>query len=136
MFCFCLCFSFLRVNNCFWCLFAYLSVVVQLPSHDRLFATPWTSAYQASLFFTIPWSLLKFMSVELVMLSNHLVLCHPLLLFLLSVFTVIKFFSKESKHSRSLCNILYSIRFYCHHQTHPQLAVISTLAQPLHSFWS
>ena len=53
-------------------------------------------AYQASLIFTIPWSLLKFMSNELVMLSNHLILCHPLLLFLPSVFTIIKVFSKES----------------------------------------
>ena len=43
-------------------------------------ATPWTAARQASLSFTISWSLLKFMSIALVMASNHLVLCHPLLL--------------------------------------------------------
>ena len=43
------------------------------------FATPWTAACQASLSFTISWSLLKFMSSELEMPSNHLVLCHPLL---------------------------------------------------------
>ena len=57
----------------------------QLLSHVRLFTTPWTSAYQASLSFTISWSLLKLRSIELVMPSNHLVLCHPLL-FLPSIF--------------------------------------------------
>ena len=53
---------------------------VQLLSHVRLFATPWTAAHQASLSITNPQSLLKFMSIELVMLSNHLILCRPLLL--------------------------------------------------------
>ena len=43
-------------------------------------STPWTIACQAPLFSTISWSVLKFMSIELVMLSNHLILCHPLLL--------------------------------------------------------
>ena len=46
----------------------------------QLFATPWTGARQASLSLTISWSLLKLVSIELVMPSNHLVLCHPLLL--------------------------------------------------------
>ena len=46
----------------------------------RVFATPRTAAHQASLSFTIPWSLLKLMSTESVMPSNHLILCHPLLL--------------------------------------------------------
>ena len=55
-------------------------VVVQSLSHVRLFVTPWTAACQASLSFTISRSLLKFMSVKLIMLSNHLILCHPLLL--------------------------------------------------------
>ena len=54
--------------------------VVQSLSHVGLFATPWTAARQASLSFTIPRSLLKFMSIELVMISNHVILCHPLLL--------------------------------------------------------
>ena len=45
--------------------------VVQLLSHVRLFVTTWTAAHLASLFFTISWSLLKLMSIELVMLSNH-----------------------------------------------------------------
>ena len=54
--------------------------VVQSLSHVRLFVTPWTSAHQASLSFTVSWSLLKLMSIESVMLSNHLILCCPLLL--------------------------------------------------------
>ena len=54
-------------------------VVIQLLSHVQLFATPWTAACQASLSFTISLSLLKHMSIEPVMLSNHLILCRPLL---------------------------------------------------------
>ena len=61
-----------------------------------LFSTyPWTAAFQASLSFTISQSLLKLMSVELVMPSNHLILCHPLL-FLPSIFASIRIFSNES----------------------------------------
>ena len=60
-----------------------------------LFMTPWTAARQASLSFTISWSLLKLMSIESVMPSNHLVLCHPLLL-LPSIFPRIRVFSNES----------------------------------------
>ena len=56
------------------------TVVVESLSPIQLFATPWTAAHQASLSFTISQSLLKLMSIELVMLSNHLILCHPLLL--------------------------------------------------------
>ena len=48
---------------------------VQLLSHVRLFSTPWTAARQASLSITNAWSLLKLMSIELVMPSNHLMLC-------------------------------------------------------------
>ena len=59
--------------------------VVQLLSRVGLFPTPWTAARQASLSITNSWSLLKLMSIELVMPSNHLILCHPLLL-LLSIF--------------------------------------------------
>ena len=61
----------------------------------RLFATPWTAAQQASLFFSISQSFLKLMSVESVMPSNHLILCHPLLL-LPSIFPSIRVFSNES----------------------------------------
>ena len=50
---------------------------VQLLSQARLFATPWTAARQASLFITSSWSLLKLMSIESVMPSNHLILCCP-----------------------------------------------------------
>ena len=68
---------------------------VQLLSHVRLFATPWTAACQASLSITNSWSLPKFMSIEPVMPSSHLILCHPLLL-LPSIFPSIKVFSNES----------------------------------------
>ena len=56
--------------------------------------TPWTAAGQASLSFTISWSLPKFMPIELMMPSNHLILCHPLLL-LLSIFPSIRVLSSE-----------------------------------------
>ena len=68
--------------------------VVQLLSHVWLFVTPWTAARQTSLSFTISQSLLKLMSIELVMPSKHLILCHPLLL-LPSVFPNIRVFSNE-----------------------------------------
>ena len=57
--------------------------------------TPWTALHQDSLSFTISQSLLKLMSIELVMPSNHLILCHPLLL-LPSIFPSIRVFSNES----------------------------------------
>ena len=69
--------------------------VVQLLSQVQLFATPWTAACQASLSFTISQSLLKLMFIELMMLSNHLILCHSLLL-LSSIFPSIMVFSNES----------------------------------------
>ena len=75
--------------------FAFVVVVVQSLCHVWLFATPWTAACQASQSFTISWSLLKLMSIESVMPSNHLILCCPLLL-LSSVFPSIKGFSNES----------------------------------------
>ena len=68
---------------------------VQLLNCVWLLVTPWTAACQASLSITNSRSLLKFMSIELVMSSNHLILCHPLLL-LLSIFPNIKVFSNES----------------------------------------
>ena len=66
-------------------------VVVQLLRHVWLFATPWTAACQASLQFTISWSLLKPMSIKPVMPSNHLILCCSLLL--PSVFPSLRVFS-------------------------------------------
>ena len=68
---------------------------VQLPSHVWLFETPWTAACQTSLSITNSLSLLKLTSFELVMPSNHLILCH-LLLLLPSIFPNIRVFSKES----------------------------------------
>ena len=55
-------------------------VIIQLLSHVQLFGTSWTAAHQASLSFSTSWSLLKLMSVDPVMPSNHLILYHPLLL--------------------------------------------------------
>ena len=68
---------------------------VQSLSRVQLFATPWTTAGQTSLFITNFWNLLKLVSIELVMPSNHLILCHPLLL-LSSIFSSIRVFSNES----------------------------------------
>ena len=68
---------------------------VRLLSHVWLSETPCTAALQASLSITNSWTLLKLMSIELVMPSNHLILCHPLLL-LPSVSPSIRVFSKES----------------------------------------
>ena len=68
---------------------------VQSLSHVRLFVTLWTAARQASLSITNSWSLLKFMSIESVMPSNHLILFHPLFLLPL-IFPSIRVFSKES----------------------------------------
>ena len=69
-------------------------VVLQSLNHVWLFVTPWTAACQASLSFTISRRLLKLMSIELVMPSNHLILYHPFL-FLPSVFPRIRIFSNE-----------------------------------------
>ena len=68
---------------------------VQLLIHVQLFETPWTAVLQAYLSFTIFRSLLKLTSIESAMPSNHLILCHPLLL-LPSVFPSIRVFSNES----------------------------------------
>ena len=75
---------------------------VQSLSHVRLFATPWSAACQASLSITNSWSLLKLMSIESVMPSNHHILCHPLFLppsnFPASgSFTMSRFFSSGSQ---------------------------------------
>ena len=69
--------------------------IVQSLSHVRLLATPWIAARRANLSFTIPQSLLKLMSIESVMPSNHLILCCPLLP-LPSIFPSIRVFSNES----------------------------------------
>ena len=79
------------------CLNCNIVVVVQVLSCVWLFATPWTTALQASLSFTNSWNLLKLMSTESVLPFYHLVLCHPLLL-LPSIFPSIRVFSNESAH--------------------------------------
>ena len=78
----------------FDCLFMCIYSVVQLLSCIWLFVTPWTAVYQASLSSPIIRSLLKFMSIDLVILSNHFILCH-LLLLLPSVFPSIRVFSNK-----------------------------------------
>ena len=78
--------SFIHFSSCY----CRCSVV----SRVRLFATPWTAAGQAPLSFTISQILLKLMSIELSMLSNHLILCRPLFL-LSSIFPIIRIFSNE-----------------------------------------
>ena len=80
-----------------------IMLVVLLLSCVRLFVTPWIAAHsiaawhssQAPLSFTLSWTLLKLMSTESVMLSNHLILCHPFLL-LPSVFPSLRVFAIES----------------------------------------
>ena len=77
------------------CQWLSVSHSVQSLSRVRLFATPWTAAHQASLSITNSWSPPKPMTIELVMPSSHLILCHPLLL-LPSIFPSIRVFSNES----------------------------------------
>ena len=80
-------------------------------SHIQLFATPWTAAHQAFLYFTVFQSLLRLRSIESMMPSNHLILCRPLL-FLPSVFTSIRVFASESApHIRwpKFCSFSFSI---------------------------
>ena len=84
----------LPLGSLFLWLRSQVIFVVHLLSRVRIFATPCT-ACQASMSFTISWSLLKLMSTESVMPFNHLVLCHPLLL-LPSIFPSIRVFSNES----------------------------------------
>ena len=82
---------------------------VWLLSHVQVFATPWTAALQVSLSITNSQSLLKLTSIELVMPSNHLLLCRPLLL-LPSIFPSIRVFSNESAlHIR--CSKYWSFSF-------------------------
>ena len=87
------------LHLCLFCCLAYRIIIqfssVQWLSHVWLFETPWTAARQASLSITNSWSLLKLMSIELVMPSNHFILCHPLLLLPL-IFPSIRVFSSES----------------------------------------
>ena len=83
-------------------------------SHVQLFSTPWTAECQASLSFTISWSLLKFTSIELVIPSNQLILCRPLLL-LPSIFPRIRVFSNETVIQRKSSSSTHT-----HTHTHTQ----------------
>ena len=96
---------FLCIYDCFYFVMSLQFFVIYIAhsfpqfsfrcSVMSLFVTPWTAALQASLSITNSWSPPKPMSIELVMSSNHLILCHPLLL-LPSVFPNIRVFSNES----------------------------------------
>ena len=90
------------------------NIVVQSLSHVQLFVTLWTAAHQASLSFSVSQSLLRLMSIESMMLSNHLILCHPLLL--PSVFPSIKVFFKCSSHQVAQVSEF--------HLRHPSFALI------------
>ena len=101
---------------------------VQSLSRVQFFATPWTAARQASLSITNSQSLPKLMSIESVMPSNHLILCHPLLL-LPSIFPSIRIFSNESalrirwpKYCRFSFNISH---FIFHSFSNENLGLIS-----------
>ena len=83
------------------------AVIFSSVSHARLFATPWTAVRQASLSITKTWSLLKLMSIELVMPSNHLILYHSLLL-LPSIFPSIRVFSNKSASGGKSIGVLAS----------------------------
>ena len=92
-------------------LYIHHRIVVHLLSCVRLFVTPWTAASQASLFITNSWSLLRLMSIELVMPSNHLIPCCPLLP---SIFPSIRVFSSGSVlHIR--CLKYWSFSFSINH---------------------
>ena len=86
---------------------------IQSLSHIRLFATPWTAVYQASLSIASSQSLLKLMSIESLMPSNHLILCQPLLL-LSSIFPSIRVFSNESSSSHQVAK---GLEFQLQHQS-------------------
>ena len=95
----------------FYRLCSVISCSVQSLSCVQLFATPWTAARQASLSITNSQSLLKLMSIKSVMPSNHLILCHPLLL-LPSIFPSIRVFSNETVlciRWPKYCNFSFSI---------------------------
>ena len=102
--------------------------------------TPWTAARRASLFITIPGSLLKLMCIESVMPSNYLILCRPLLL-LLSIFPSIRVFSNESvlyirclQHHSSKASILRHSAFLIVQLSHPYMTTGKTVALTRRTF--
>ena len=93
----------LCVTHC--CKHFKYTFVLQSLSHTWLFVTPWTVAHQVFLSFIIPWGLLKLISIESALPSNHLILCHPFLL-LPSIFPIIKVFSNVVSSSHQVAKVL------------------------------
>ena len=85
-----------------------VALAVQLLNHVQFFSIPWTAALEAPLSFTISWSLLKLMSIELVMPSNHLIFCLPLLL-LLSILLA----SEKRGDSLAFWTFFFFWHFHC-----------------------
>ena len=108
--CLCPLFQPLLISVCFGTLllpqrlFPFFVYIVQLLSCVQLFLTPWSIARQATLSSTISWSLLKFMSIESLMLFDHLILCYPYILDSLSSFHLLTsyFFCLQSSLPSSL----------------------------------
>ena len=88
-------FSVMIYQDIDYCSLHFTVVLAQLLSHIQLYVIPWTTALQAPLSSTVSWGLLKFMFTESMMLSNHLILCHPLLV-LPSLFPSIKVLANQS----------------------------------------
>ena len=93
-------------------IFFELYVVVQSLSRVRLLETPWTAAHQASISITNCRSLLKLMSIESVMPSNHIILCHPLLLLPSTLPNIRSFLSHISYMSLYILSIKYVLSVY------------------------
>ena len=113
------CHTELQAGNEMMCMYQVLSRVLdphssgQLLSCVRFFVTPWTTAHQASLSIANSRSLFKLMSIESVMPSSHLILCHPLLL-LPSIFPSIRVFSNRVSYSHQVAKVL---EFQLQHQS-------------------
>ena len=123
-----------------------LHIVAQSLSHVPLFATLWTAVHQASLSFTNSLNLLKLISMESVMSSNHLILCHSLLLFS-SIFPSIRLFSHESafpirwpKYWRlsfsisSKASVLWHSAFFIVQPSHPYMTSGKTIVLTIQTF--
>ena len=117
----------------------YKFVVVQSLSCVRPFVTPWTAAPQASLSFTISWSLLKLLSIESVMPSNHLVLCHPFSSCVQSYYSGLISFKIDwcdfqgtlkslLQHRCGVASILWCSSFFMVQHSHPYMTAGKTVA--------
>ena len=109
----------------------FSSVQCSSVSHVWLFATPWTEAHQASLSITNSQSLLKFMSIESVMPSNHLILRHPLLL-LPSIFPSIRVFFQWVDSSHQVAKVL-ELQFFIFFTNMVLLCVCKNICN--HALW-